>query len=25
MLRLVGHWARLSRFRSLDFGRARGG
>ena len=25
MLRLVGHWARLSRFGSLDFGRARGG
>jgi hypothetical protein len=25
MLRLVGHWARLSRFSSLDFGRARGG
>ena len=25
MLRLVGHWTRLSRFGSLDFGRARGG
>jgi len=25
MLRLVGHWARLSRFSSLDFGKARGG
>jgi hypothetical protein len=25
MLRLVGHWAWLSRFGSLDFGRERGG